>query len=332
MTGSTDAIENSKPNLIVIPCLNEEKHIEKLVHEMVHQNPSSLIIIADGGSRDRTPEIAGRLAQQYPNVRFLKNPKRIQSAALNLAVATYGAGAEYLIRVDAHCNYPANYCRILIDEAERTRASSVVVAMKTEGKAFFQKIAAAAQNSKLGNGGSAHRNIGKDGKWVDHGHHAFMRIDAFQKLGGYDETFAHNEDAELDVRFGKAGFKIWLTGKTYVTYYPRSSFMGIFRQYLSYGYGRARNMLKHRNIPKLRQLMPVGVLPAAVLALFSGLFPLAALPLLLWTALCLGYGVFFGLKSKDTSLMLIGPVAMLMHFSWSFGFWCGTFGTFLGLA
>ena len=44
---------------------------------------------------------------------------------------------------------------------------------------------------------------GAEGHWADHGHHALMRISAFRAVGGYDESFSHNEDAELDYRLGR---------------------------------------------------------------------------------------------------------------------------------
>ena len=89
--------------------------------------------------------------------------------------------------------------------SDRTKADSVVVSMNAEGSACLQRAAAAAQNSLLGNGGSSHR-IRSDGRWVDHGHHALMTTAAFKAVGGYDEAFSHNEDAELDVRLTKADF------------------------------------------------------------------------------------------------------------------------------
>ena len=76
--------------------------------------------------------------------------------------------------------------------------------MRTKGTGLFQKATALAQNSRLGNGGSQHREGGA-GRWTDHGHHALMRLDAFRAVGGYDETFSHNEDAELDYRLAAGG-------------------------------------------------------------------------------------------------------------------------------
>jgi succinoglycan biosynthesis protein ExoA len=305
--------------LAVIPCLNEEAHIERLVRTLARDRADK-IVIADGGSTDRTPEIARKLVAQYPNVIYLHNPKRLQSAAVNLAVETHGADAEFLIRLDAHADYPADYCAILLDEQKTTGADSVVVSMNTMGKGRFQRAVAAAQNSKMGNGGAAHRNA-SSGKWVEHGHHALMRLEAFRAVGGYDKSFSHNEDAELDIRLRRAGYKIWLTGKTALTYYPRSAPWPLLRQYLNFGRGRARTILNHRVVPSLRQLAPAAIAPAVALALLVPFYFIAALPAVAWAVLCLGYGALLGVREKSADIALSGPAAMLMHLGWSLGFW-----------
>jgi glycosyltransferase involved in cell wall biosynthesis len=309
--------------LAVIPCLNEEVNIERLVQHLVRESatcPMS-IVIADGGSSDKTVEIAQKLAAAHSNVVYLHNPGRLQSAAVNLAVATYGKDTEYLIRLDAHADYPEHYCQTLVEEVKLTKADSVVVAMNTVGKGGFQSAVAAAQNSKLGNGGSAHRLAATEGAWVDHGHHALMRIEAFNTTHGYDEHFSHNEDAELDVRLGKAGFKIWLTAKTSITYYPRAAPLPLLKQYISYGRGRVRTLMKHHVHPKLRQVLPAAVLPAFILMFIAPHSYLLHLPFKLWVLLCLGYGILLAVKAKDITIALAGPAAMIMHFGWSVGFW-----------
>ena len=309
--------------MAVIPCLNEEQNLEKLVLDLLTSNEQLdlQIVIVDGGSTDRTLNVGQDLTAKFPNVVILRNPKRIQSAAINLAVAAYGDRATYLIRIDAHGDYPADYCRILLEEVQSTLASSVVVAMKTAGRGWFQQAAAAAQNSILGNGGSAHRVVGRSGTWTDHGHHALMRIDAFRAVMGYDESFSHNEDAEFDMRLRQAGFKIWLTSRTSLTYHPRSSPAALFRQYVNYGAGRARTILKHRALPKIRQLAPAAVLPAALLALATPVLRAAAVPLLIWAGFCLVYGIVLGLRTKSCAAAASGLAAMIMHVAWSVGFW-----------
>jgi succinoglycan biosynthesis protein ExoA len=317
----------SASSLIVIPCLNEAAHIGALLEQLrpAAQRLGARIIVADGGSTDGTLGIVGEIAARDAQVVLLHNPKRIQSAAINLAVASHGDGAEYLVRIDAHGGYPDDYCDRLVEEALATGADSVVVSMLTSGTGAVQQAVAAAQNSKLGTGGSKHRHLSA-GEWVDHGHHALMRISAFRAVGGYDETFSHNEDAELDYRLRQAGYKIWMSGKTQMVYYPRASLKGLYFQYLGYGRGRAKNVLKHRVIPKVRQMVPLAVFPVVLLAAFSFVHWIAAVPLLVWASVCLGYGLVTAIRQRNADIALAGVSAMVMHFGWSVGFWLQLLG------
>jgi succinoglycan biosynthesis protein ExoA len=323
----TSSIEAGPRVLLVIPCLNEAKTIDPLLRKLSRQRGDTdmLIVVADGGSKDGTIDIVNRLTGEIADLVLLDNPRRIQSAAMNLAVDRFGEGRDYLIRIDAHGDYPDNYCQALIEEAELKQADSVVVGMETVGFGAFQQAAAIAQNSKLGNGGSKHR-AGGGGEWVDHGHHALMRIAAYQAVGGYDESFSHNEDAELDFRLRSSGFRIWMTGETYMTYYPRSSASALFRQYLGYGRGRAKNLLKHRSIPKIRQAIPLAVAPVVVGAVLALLHWSAAVPVFVWIAACLAYGAYMAIGQRNALALFATIPAMIMHFAWSAGFWMELIG------
>lgn len=310
--------------LIIIPCLNEIAHLEKLVEQFVNntQHLDRQIVIAEAGSTDGSLSVARALAEKYPFVACMHNVKKIQSAGINLAVQTYGQDCDYFIRVDAHSSYPDNFCDVLIQEAIANEAHSVVVAMETVGHKGFQKAVAAAQNSKLGNGGSAHRSADGKGKWVDHGHHALMSRYAFEAVGGYDEQFSHNEDAELDHRLTKAGYKIWMTAQTNIIYYPRSTVAGLYRQYFKFGHGRARTVFKHKMKPRVRQMIPLVIAPAAALFVLGLLSSrILMLPILIWAALCGLYGLSLAKKYRDPSILLSGLAIMVMHFAWSCGFW-----------
>jgi succinoglycan biosynthesis protein ExoA len=307
--------------LVAIPCLNEEDHIESVVESILSEADEVRlkIVVADGGSTDGTRAIVARLACKDSRVVLLDNPRKIQSAAINEAVRIHGEEARILIRIDGHADYPERYCSRLIAAQVATGADSVVVTMRTKGRSCFQRAAAAAQNSILGNGGSSHRNATR-GCWVDHGHHALMMLSAFRAIGGYDETFSHNEDAEFDVRFKEAGNRIFLAGEMPITYYPRRTAPALFRQYFNIGRGRARNFLKHRSSTKVRHLFLVAVAPAICLLLFAPLAPTLALPAVAWSMLCLAYGLFVGLRSRDACAAASGIAAMATHAGWSFGF------------
>lgn len=225
-----------------------------------------------------------------------------------------------MVRVDAHASYPEAYVSRLVGEARRTGAASVVVAMDTVGRGGFQSAAAAAQNSLLGVGGAAHR-MGQASGWVDHGHHALFDLEHFFGAGGYDESFRANEDAEFDVRLARRGGGVWLSGEVRVTYYPRSTGRALFRQYLEYGRGRARTLLRHRMKPKLRQLLPAAVAPAVLAAPFGLYEPPLALPAAAWIGGCLAWGAVLGFRAGSRDALGSGVAAALMHLGWSFGFW-----------
>jgi len=308
--------------VIVIPCLNEAAVIEQVIARMLEDEglADPLVLVADGGSQDGTREIVTEIARRDPRVRLIHNPARLQSAGLNLAAQAASGDRPWLVRVDAHADYPKNYASTLIAEARRTGAQSVVVSMDTRGEGFFQRAAAAAQNSVLGTGGSAHRLDCAAG-WVDHGHHALFRLDAFEAVGGYDESFSHNEDAELDLRLTQEGGRIWLTDKVRIVYHPRATPQALWKQYFSYGKGRARTVLKHFQPLKVRQALPLAVAPAVASLLAAPLFWAFAVPALVWAAAALGYGLVLGIRKRDPAAALAGVAAMIMHLGWSAGFW-----------
>lgn len=312
--------------LIVVPCLNEALHIEGVVRQLFgNELPSRhLVVVAEGGSTDGTQAILGRLTTEFKNLRMMSNPLRLQSAGINLAVETFGADFDYLLRVDAHATYPANYVKMLVEQMARCRAQSVVVPLTSEGKDFFQKSVAFAQNSVLGTGGSAHRHEGKS-CWIDHGHHALFDLAWFKKVGGYNPTLSHNEDAEYDVRLLRAGGKIWLAGNVPVIYYPRNSLTKLCKQYFTYGGGRARTVSMHKTPLKIRQMIPISIGPMCLAAIVGLVFwwlafPLA-LPTIAWASAAIGFGVYLAVKYKAPEALLAGPAAMAMHVSWSLGYW-----------
>jgi succinoglycan biosynthesis protein ExoA len=312
--------------LIVIPCLNEAPVIASVIGAILEDDGliDPLVLVADGGSTDGSQDIVSFIAARDPRVRLVQNPKRLQSAGVNLAARTLAGDRTWMIRVDAHAEYPRNYASTLIAEAKRTGATSVVVSMETVGQSPFQRAAAVAQNSRLGTGGSAHRSQGAQG-WVDHGHHALFRLDAFGAVGGYDETFSHNEDAELDLRLAKQGARIWLTDQARIVYHPRKDARALWKQYFSYGKGRARTVLKHYQPLKVRQALPLAVAPAVGSLMFAPFYLPFAIPALVWALTALGYGAYLGWRRNDRAAMMSGVAAMIMHLGWSAGFWTQLF-------
>lgn len=322
----TDEAARNADVLVVIPCLNEDAHLPKVLEGLLHDACGATIVVADGGSTDGSRRIVASLAKTHANLVWLDNPLRRQSAAVNLAVRRHGARCRWLVRVDAHADYPPDFVDRLRRAASASGATSVVVSMVTQGATCFQRAAATAQNSVLGTGGAPHRHVTK-GAWVDHGHHALFDLARFVAVGGYDENFAANEDAELDRRLLAAGGRIWLEPRAAITYHPRRTPAALFRQYRAYGKGRARNLRRHRAKVKLRQMLPLAVLPAAIFAAIGLAFsPLWAkslaltLPALVWLFGCMFAGGCLAIRQRSLCAGGSGFAAATMHLAWTAGF------------
>lgn len=308
--------------IAVIPTLNEAAHIEACVRSLMTGDKRLAaieMIVADGGSTDGTQGIVERLREEFPNLRLIDNPKRLQSAAVNLAAQRAGEGRGILVRCDAHAVYPSNYVMRVADALAQRGVASLVVPMDAAGTSCFQKANAWIVDTPLGSGGSAHRG-GKVSGFVDHGHHAGFDRKAFLAFGGYDETFTHNEDAEYDTRLRAAGGKIFLDAGIRLTYLPRNTAGGLARQYFNYGKGRARTLMKHGERPRLRQLIPPATLLACVLGLLVAPFSLwgLVLPGGYLAALVLA-SVMVAVKQRSLCGLLAGVASAIMHMSWSAG-------------
>ncbi|NHK29478.1 glycosyltransferase family 2 protein [Parvularcula flava] len=309
--------------VVAVPVLNEARAIEACLRSLLEGEDALAnvaLVVADGGSTDGTQEIVKRLAEEFPNISLIDNPGRLQSAGVNAVARTAGEGRDILVRCDAHADYPQGYVITVAEAMEKRGSDSLVVPMDAVGQGCFQAANAWIVDTPLGSGGSAHRG-GTQSGYVDHGHHAAMRLDRFLSLGGYDESFSHNEDAEFDARLRKSGGTIWLDATIRIRYFPRDTIVGLWRQYSGYGRGRARNVLKNRERPRLRQMIPV--LNIILLALSVLILPFTWLGLVwpsAYLTLLTGTSLVMPVLKKSLCGLWCGPVLGVMHTAWGLGF------------
>lgn len=310
---------------VIIPTLNEEAHIGALLALLVRDAPERVvdILVADGGSQDRTAQIVSEMAAQDPRIRLVANPARLQAAGVNLAARQARPEASILVRIDAHAHYPADYVARLLDAMTASQADSVVVRLVSVGQTCFQRAVAAVSNSPVGTGGSAHRSGGASG-FVDHGHHAAFDRATFERVGGYDERFAANEDAELDQRIARAGGRIWFAADIQVDYFPRATPRRLAQQYFRYGRGRAANVKKHRGGLRPRQAIPALLVAWSIAALLAT--PLTILPLAtlgLYLLAVIAAGAWLASRTRDRCVIAAPLAIAIMHYAWGAGFLIG---------
>ena len=298
---------------LIVPVLNEERHLEACLTAIEAQTYSGIaeILVADGGSADRTRDIAA----SHPLVRIVDNPGRIQAAGLNAALVE--AIGELVVRVDGHCILPPDYVKRCVESLGSSGAAMVGgVMIPAAGDGWVGRTIALAMRARLG-AGPARFHVGGEPGWVDTVYLGCYPAELARLKGGYRVDVGVNEDAELALRLGAEG-GVWFDPAITATYSPRDSITGLARQFFRYGLSRAATVKRHPRSISARQLAA----PMLVLGLLS--------PWRRWVALCYG-GVVTGRAlvelpsdpAEAAGLMLVIPV---MHVSWGAGFLLGISG------
>ena len=311
---------------VLIPTLNEEPFIVKCLDSLLeggYPRERLEIVLADGGSSDRTTELLSAYHQQEPRVRWISNPLVHQAGGVNAAARAAASEAQYFIRVDAHAVYPDRFLLDVVAVSEETSADLVVYVNEPQFETEFQRAVAFALSHPLGVGDSKYR-LGTFCGEVEHGQHGCFKRECFLRLNGYDPAIMPNEDAELSFRVRQAGGKVYLSSSLRMKYFPRRTISGLCRQYFLYGFGRALNCSKHRTWPHLRQLAPPALVAIEIILFLGGLFqPLLLTLLLPYLFLLTAISLYAAFTLRTLSMLQVGPVLWTMHHFWGVGFYFG---------
>lgn len=292
---------------VAVPVYNEETHIGGCLDALSAQTYIGVIeiVVVDGGSTDRTREV---VARSGGNVRLLDNPRRIQSAALNVALRA--ARGEVFVRVDGHCVVDPDYVERCVQTLEGTGAAMVGGAMHPVASGWLPNGIAAAMSSTLG-AGPARFHVGGPAGWVDTVYLGAFRTSLARGLGGYREDVGVNEDAELALRMRAHG-GVWFEPSIRSTYSPRSALWPVARQFYRYGRSRAATVRLHPGAIAPRQLAA----PLLVTALAS---PWRRVTLAAYTAfLAVAASRQLAREPRSTPGLVLALPAM--HLPWGIGF------------
>ncbi|GAA1389384.1 glycosyltransferase family 2 protein [Luteococcus peritonei] len=256
--------DHRRPVSVVMPVLNEERHLAASVAGVLDQDHPMEIILAVGPCTDRTWEIAQQLAAADERIHVLRNTSGTTPDALNLAIAA--SHHEIIVRVDAHGELGPGYIRTAVDLLERTGAANVGGHMAARGRTPFEKAVAVAYTSPVGlGGGSFHLENSKEGP-AETVFLGVFRRDALEAVGGYDPSLLRAQDWDLNYRLRKMGETVWFSPELQVTYRPRSDVKALARQFFRTGQWRREVMRRNRDTVSARYLAP----PVAVLLIAGG--------------------------------------------------------------
>ncbi|MEM2321470.1 MAG: glycosyltransferase [Candidatus Bathyarchaeia archaeon] len=176
---------------VVIPTLQEEKYIGSILSKLVNIDSSLEIIIVDGGSADRTVEIARRFTEKV----FVLRERGIGRAR------NYGASrasGDIIIFVDADIDLPPSFLEKVLSAFKRnenvvgTTCNIMPKDPLPHEQVFF----------KLYNFIFSILLLLKPHL---RGEFLAVRRDAFMKIGGFNEDLPCCEDHELAFRLSKVG-------------------------------------------------------------------------------------------------------------------------------
>lgn len=305
-----------------MPVLNEEHHLADAVDSVLKQNFEGEILIALGPSTDGTNRVAADLAKKDSRIRLVANTRGLTTVGMNLCIEQ--AKHDYIVRIDAHSEPQDDYIQRGVAILNEVGADLIGGVMAARGKTLFQKAVAFGYTSRIGLGGAKYHVGGEAGE-SESAYLGIFRKSALERVGGYDESIIRGEDWELAQRIRATGGLVWFSPELRVTYWPRSTWFGLAKQFYSTGVWRGDLTRKDLRGASLRYFLPPMLLVAMLIsaALVAVGFDLAlAIPTFYWLVILLYISPILNGRWSPAPFHL--PfVIPTMHFSWGWGFIVG---------
>jgi cellulose synthase/poly-beta-1,6-N-acetylglucosamine synthase-like glycosyltransferase len=248
---------------IIVSALNEVQYIGRCLAAALAQDyPRNLLRVTfvDGGSTDRTVEVARKLALEDSRLTVVADRGRLNlPEALNVGLSL--ATGDIAIKVDAHGYPELDYVRQAVNALEQCRADVAAVGGRPEqeGETAWGRAVARARTSRFGTGGSEYAGKSRR-EFVDTVQCAAYRRNILDRVGHFDPNAMFGEDDELNWRLREAGYRLLLDTAIRFHYVTRPSLAAVYRQYHNYGRAKVGVASAHPKFVRLWHLTP----PAAV--------------------------------------------------------------------
>lgn len=261
---------------VVIPALDEERYIGACLASLEEQTypPGRIeVLIADGGSSDRTREIVElhRADSRVGRIELLHN--RDRSAAHGLRLGAEHSRGDVIVILGGHSTVAPDFLEENVRALRETGAAAVGGPLQTIGESPLASAIAAALSHPFGVGDARFRTSSTAG-YVDTIAFAAYRRECFDRIGPFDVTRDKRVDDQYNWRIRNAGGRLYLTPRIRSSYFARSSYRALARQYFGYGQAKGRALVEETGSIGARHLVPAGAVAAGgvlgVLAVFSG--------------------------------------------------------------
>jgi glycosyltransferase involved in cell wall biosynthesis len=289
MNSTPESRPDAEKVSVVVLCRNEQKHIARCLDSLLASDydPRLVeIIVVDGMSTDGTRQIVAEYCRKYPRIRMVDNPKKIIPAGLNVGLRE--AGADVIVRIDAHAVYPPHYISGLAGGLHRYGADCIGPLLSVdEGKTAWERAIALIWTHPFAAGNAVHRTVARDSqpRPTRSLFPACFRRGVFERVGLFNERLVRAEDREFYGRVLRAGGKVLLDPSVHCTYFPRTALRNYVRYSLINGFWlyyarrftRTRLIFWRNLVPLLFVLWHLAAICAGVI--FPPLLPFLLAPI-----------------------------------------------------
>jgi GT2 family glycosyltransferase len=322
-------MEQNFPKIaIIVVSLNEDKYISQCINSLLNQTYKGEIeiIIADGGSTDKTIDIIQEFMGKHQNIILLNNENKYQAFGRNLAIESNDT--NLIAYLDAHSyadvNWLANLYESFIKLKEKDEKLAAGGAIHLDGaNTDFTKATTAAFNSLLGGNILSSFSTKNEIQKVNTAYACLYDRNILEKTGLYDTRFIKGEDLELNSRITQIfGYHIYINPKAVTYYFKKETSREFLKQMYHYGYWRYK-VMKH-----LKSFNPAIFIPSIfiiilILLLFLSIFLTKALMVLIFTfsfylTFLLSESIFHSLKFHCRIRYLFLNY-LIIHFGYGFG-------------
>ena len=317
----------------LMPALNEEKTVRQCLDsllELDYPKEKIEILVAEGNSADNTRNIIEVYARKYKNIKLLNNSTGNTAIGRNICIEN--ATGELLMNYSGHVIAEKNLLKVLALKLLKLPKEIAGVGcsnVSPKEQNFVGKVTGVAFSGFMGGKNSFPQNeVFQEERFVEHVSFTCYRKGIVEEVSNFDPEFWCGQDAELDIRIKKAGYKLLYTPETRVYHFKRSTFRSLFRQMYRYGLARAKMVKKHPDTLRIVYLFGSGFILGIIL--LSALTILKLIPPGLIATLALLYVLLSIISSiqvtKRPGLVIASILFYFVtHVSYGLGFLRGIF-------
>ncbi len=322
---------------IIVAVRNEEEHIEECIQSLLKQTFTDFeILLIDGESNDKTLQILQQYAKKYPlKIRSFSNREQKVAQGRNIGFAH--AKGVYIGFLDGHSYANKNWLKTLIDalESSNETVGGIGSVHYNADKKLFTIATTLVMSSILGGGGTSYKP-GKKLREVPTAYACLYKKEALLAIKKgeeyYNPYFIKGQDAEMNIRLKKAGYKILRHPKAKTYYYKRPNLKAFWRQMVNAGFWRVK-IIKHHpdTIRKTWTVFAPAIFftISVLLLLFGFIHPLFAIGGIGLLGTYIGISILFGLsqiiKKRKVYYGITTILLLALHVSYTIGLIKGIF-------